>query len=91
MPNFEIRHDVTHGWLSALLQVTLQRTFCHDSMYNTNVLGLNSPEIRNDIMSNLDVGQSVVLLCQHYPTQLYLRVYEKRSCQISQGINLIIF
>ncbi len=59
--SFEIRRDVISGRLRTSLQVTIKRVFRRESIYC--ILKLknvrNLPQIRNDIMSNLEVGQSV--------------------------------
>ena len=56
----EIRHDVIQGRLLASLPVTLKCTNFAAIPHITHTFYGNSPQIRNDITSNLEVGQSVL-------------------------------
>ena len=62
LSNFEIRRDVICGRLRASLRVTLKHACFTVIPYTTGTFYGNLPQIRNDIMSNLEVGQSEVLL-----------------------------
>ena len=56
LSNFEIRCDVTRGRLCDLLRETLKRASAAIP-YTTLTFYDNSPQIRNHITSNLEVGQ----------------------------------
>ncbi len=64
LSNFEIRHDVTLGRLRASLRITLKRACFAVIPYTAHTFYGNSPQICNDIASNLKVGQNVHLVTQ---------------------------
>ncbi len=59
LSNFEIRCDVILGRLRASLRVSIKRPSFVSIPYTTHMFYGNSPQICNDITSNLEVGQSV--------------------------------
>ena len=59
LSNFEIRRDVTGGRLRVSLQVNPKTHFFAVIPYTTRALYDSLPQIRNDITSNLQVGQSL--------------------------------
>ena len=60
LSNFKIRHDVTCGRLCASLRVIPKHVRFAVIPYATHAINGKSPQIRNDITSNLEVGKSVV-------------------------------
>ena len=61
LSNFEIRCDVIQGRLHASLQEILKRVCFAAISYTTRAFYGNSPQIRNDITSHLEVGQECSL------------------------------
>ena len=59
LSDFQIRCDVTRDRLRASLQVTLKFVYFAAIPCTTCAYYGNSPQIHNNIMSNLEVGQSI--------------------------------
>ncbi len=62
LSNFENRHDVTHGRLHSSPRVTLKHACFAGIKYDTHAFSCNSLLVCNDITSNLEIGQSVVII-----------------------------